>query len=65
MFVNDDNLKLICNDLNQVNWSTIFDNDDLEAVLISFSDIIVNSVKKYADIIPPGPSCPHRFSRGG
>ena len=55
--LNYDNLKLICNDLNQLNWS-IFDNDDLDAVWTSFSDIIFNSVKKYGDIIPPGPSRP-------
>ena len=53
---NDDNLKLICNDLQDVDWSCVFDTDNLECVWSGFTDIIFNSVDKFAVKVAPGPA---------
>ena len=51
-----ESLKLICDDLKFVDWSTIFYTTDLETVWSNFSNILLNSVDKFADkihVTPP------------
>ena len=57
---NDDNLELICNDLQNVDWSCAFDTDNLESVWSNFTDIIFKSVDKFAVKVAPGPARPSK-----
>ena len=50
-----ENLKLICDDLSFVDWSSIFYTTDLETVWSNFSSTILNSVHKFADKISVTP----------
>ena len=57
---NDENLKLISDDLCLADWASVFNTGDLETDWYNFTNIIFTSVNKFADKITPGPSRPRR-----
>ena len=58
----NENLKLICDDLELANWADMFETDDLECVWNCFVNIILDAVGKFAEVVPSPPSTRHHNS---